>query len=74
MPHHHGVYTFLHDLGEAIGFHLKYLPLAEEAVNFPVALISHVPSHTLDHLVILLDFSRLIPSMSNYDLDALPIM
>ena len=73
MPQH-GVYTFLHDLGEAIGFHLEYLALAEEAVNFPVALISHVASHTLDHLMILLNFCRLIPSMTNDELDALPIM
>ena len=73
MPHH-GVYTVLHDLGEAVGFHLEYLPLAEEALNFPVALVSCVSSHTLDHLMILLDFSSLIPSMANYELDALPIM
>jgi hypothetical protein len=70
----HGVYTFLHDLGEAIGFHLEYLALGEEAVNFPMALISHVTSHTLYHLVILLNFCRLIPSMTNDELDALTIM
>ena len=70
----HGIYTLLHDLREAIGFHLEYLPLAEEAVNFPVALISHVASHTLDHLVILLDFCRLIPPMTDDELDTLPIM
>ena len=73
MPQH-CVYTFLHDLGEAIGFHLKYLALAEEAVDFAMALISHVASHTLDHLVILLNFCRLISSMTNDELDALPIM
>ena len=53
---------------------MEYLALAEEALNFPMTLISRVASHTLDHLVILLDFSRLIPSMANYELDALPIM
>ena len=53
---------------------MEYLPLAEEALNFSMALISSVASHTLDHLVILLDFSRLIPSMTNYELDAFPIM
>jgi len=71
---HHGVYTVLHDLGEAVGLHLEYLPLAEEALNFPITLISCIASHTLDHLVILLDLGRLIPSMTNYELDALPIM
>jgi hypothetical protein len=70
----HGVDTFLHDLGEAISFHLEYLPLGEEAVNFPLALILHVASHTLDHLVVQLNLSRLIPSMTNNELDALPIM
>ena len=73
MPHH-GVYTVLHNLGEAVGFHLEYLPLVEEAFNFPVAFISRVSTHTLDHLVILLDLGSLIPSMTNYELDAFPIM
>ena len=53
---------------------MEYLPLAEEAFNFPVAFISRVSTHTLDHLVILLDLGSLIPSMTNYELDAFPIM
>ena len=73
MPHH-DVYTVLHDLGEAVGFHLEYLTLVKEAFNFPMAFISRVSSHTLDYLMILLDFSGLIPSMTNYELYALPIM